>query len=452
VASGGPGRTPRNSAAVLTGGFAALIAAGTALLTIPPASASGQWTPLGDALFTATSAACVTGLVVVDTGTYWSPFGQAVVLLLMQIGGLGFMAGSTLVLLLIHREVSLRDRLLLREETGASLGAATRLLRDVALFTFAAEGIGALVLFLRFLRDWPWPKALWWGVFHSVAAFNNAGFDLVGGFRSLTPYATDATVLLPLCVLIVLGGISYAAFADVVHAVRRPERRGFSRLSLDTRLVLTVSAGLLLGGTLVMLFTERANPGTLGGMAPGQRVLNAFFLSVNARTSGFNAVPIDRLSEPGLLALMGLMFVGGAAGSTAGGIKVQAFALLLLAVRAAAAGRADVQAFRRRVPVPYVLRAQAVASLALALVFAVSFVLTVTETARYLYVLFEAFSAFGTVGLTAGITPGLHPAGRLVIVGTMLAGRLGPLTLALAFAARARPAAFRWAAEGVRIG
>jgi len=448
-------RARRHPAAVLAGGFTVLILAGTTLLALPVASAGGQWTPLGDALFTATSATCVTGLVVVDTGTYWSGFGQLVILLLMQIGGLGFMTGSTLLFLLARREITLRHRLLLREETGASLGSGLRLARDVVAFTLATEAAGAALLALRFLREWPPPKALWWGLFHAVAAFNNAGFDLVGGFRSFTPYATDGTVLLPLCLLIVLGGLSYAAVADLVRDGGRRGRRGRRatwRLALDTKVVLTVSAGLLLGGTLAVLFTERGNPGTLGAMPLWPRLLNAVFLSVNARSAGFNAIPLDQVSEPGLLVVIGLMFVGGAAGSTAGGIKVQTFALLVLAVRAAAAGATDVQAFRRRVPTSSVVRAQAVAAVALALVFVVSFALTVTEPARYLRVLFEAFSAFGTVGLSTGITSSLSPAGRLILVATMLAGRLGPLTLALAFAARERQAAFHWAPEGVRIG
>ena len=451
-------RPPRNAAAVLAGGFAVLILAGTALLALPVASVEGRWTPLGDALFTATSAACVTGLVVLDTGTYWSTFGQAVLLLLMQLGGLGFMTGSTFVLLLIHREVTLRDRLVLQTELGASLGSGLRLARRIVAFTLIAEAAGAALLTVRFLQEWPFPTALWWGLFHAVAAFNNAGFDLVGGFRSLTPYAGDATVLVPLSLLILLGGISYTAVEDVTRAVRAtwatnaPARSGFARLSLDTKLVLAVSGALLVAGALAVLFTERANPATLGGMALGPRLLNAYFLSVNARSAGFNAVPLDRLTEAGMLALMGLMFVGGAAGSTAGGIKVQTLALLLVTVRAAVAGTPDVQVFRRRVPPAYVARAQALTVVALAVAWVVSFALTVTEPARYLDVLFESVSALGTVGLSTGSTPGLSPPGRLVLVATMLAGRLGPLTLALAFAARARPAAFRWAAEGVKLG
>jgi trk system potassium uptake protein TrkH len=449
---GGQRHARRNSAAVLVGGFVVLILAGTALLTLPIASAGGQRTPVGDALFTAASAACVTGLVVVDTGTYWNPFGQLVILALMQIGGLGFMTGSTFVLLLVHREVTLRDRLLLQDELGSSPGTALRLARNVVAFTLAAEVGGAAVLTRQFLREWPFPTALWWGVFHAVAAFNNAGFDLVGGFRSFTPYATDATVLVPLALLILLGGISYTVVEDVVRAVRVAGRRGLARLALDTRLVLTVSAGLLITGMLGVLFTERANPGTLGGLPLGPRLLNALFLSINARSAGFNSVPLDQLTEPGLLVVMGLMFVGGAAGSTAGGIKVQTFALLLLSVRAAASGSPEVQAFRRRVPPSYVMRAQAVAAAALALVFGVSFALTVAEPARYLYLLFETFSSFGTVGMSTGITPGLGTVSRLIVVATMLAGRLGPLTLGLALATRARPAAYRWAAEGVKIG
>lgn len=428
-------------------GFAALILVGTIALTLPLASASGQWTPPLTALFTATSAVCVTGLVVVDTGTYWSFLGQVIILALVQVGGLGFMTSSTVLLLLTGRRATLRERVLLREALGGGeLGATLVLARRIFVFTVVAEAIGALVLTLRFLSEVAAPQAIWWGLFHAVSGFNNAGFDIFGGFRSLTPYRHDPSILLTIALLIVLGGISYTAVEDLlVH-------RRFSRLALDTKLVLTMSAGLIVLGTLALLFTERANPATLGAMDPGTRVLNALFQAITPRTAGFNSVDIAMLTDAGLLVLIALMFVGGAAGSTAGGIKVQTFGLLLFAIVSAVRGLTEVQVFRRRVPEGQVLRALAVTLLSLALVFVVAFTLSLVEDLAFLRILFETFSAFGTVGLSTGITPELSVPGQIAIIATMFAGRLGPLTLAIALAAREWRAHYQWPEEGVRIG
>jgi trk system potassium uptake protein len=447
VPAPGGARPPWHPAVVFVAGFAALVAAGTVLLMLPAASAAGGWTAPLDALFTATSAVCVTGLVVVDTATYWGPFGHAVILLLIQVGGLGFMTSSTLLLLLMRRQATLRERILLKEALGSGgLGSALHLARRVLVFTLVAEAAGAVVLAARFLQDMAPLRALWWAVFHAVSAFNNAGFDLTGDYRSLAPYRTDAAVLLPVGLLVVLGASSYTAAEDVVR------RRRLARLTLDTKLVLVTTAAVTGVGALALLFTERANPETLGGLPPGPRLLNAVFHGAAARTAGFSAVATDAVTDAGLLVLIGLMFVGGASGSTAGGIKLQTFSLLFFAILSAAAGNQDVQAFRRRVPTPYVLRALAVVLLALAVVFAVAFALSVTESAPFVAVAFEAFSAFATVGLSTGITPELSPAGRLIVAATMFVGRLGPLTLVVALAARERRTAYRWAEEGVKIG
>jgi trk system potassium uptake protein TrkH len=428
-------------------GFAACIGVGAAVLTLPVAAASGRWTPILDALFTATSAMCVTGLVVVDTGTYWSRFGQVVILLLIQLGGLGFMTSSTLLLLLLRREVTLRDRILLREALGGvGLGSVAHLARKIMLFTLVAEVAGSIVLSLAFLRDLDLREAVWWGVFHSVSAFNNAGFDLVGEFRSLVPYNQRPEILLTIAALIIAGGLSYTVFEDV------SKRRRFVRLALDSKLVLLTTAALIVLGTAGILFAERANSATLGDMSIGPRLLNAFFTGVTPRTAGFNSVDTSAMTENGLFVLIALMFVGGAAGSTAGGIKVQTFSVLFFAIVTAVRGGTEVEAFGRRVPSGLVLRAISVALLSLALVFVVALVLTLTEPERFLYLLFEAFSALGTVGLSVGLTPDLSVPGRAILTLAMFAGRLGPLTLVLALAARERRPSVRWPEESVKIG
>jgi trk system potassium uptake protein TrkH len=440
-------RTNLQPALVFVLGFAAFIGVGAVLLMLPLSSAEDHWTPVVDALFTATSAVCVTGLVVVDTGTYWSRFGQVVILLLIQLGGLGFMTSSTFLLLLLRREATLRERILLRESLGSGgLGSVAFLARKIVVFTIIAEVAGSIILSVAFLRDVDPLKAVWWGVFHSVSAFNNAGFDLVGGYSSLVPFNQRPEILLTIAALLIMGGISYTVVEDVA------KRRRFVRLALDTKLVLVTSAVLIVLGTAAMLFTERANPATLGDMPLAPRLMNAFFMGVTPRTAGFNSVAMSAISESGLFVITALMFVGGAAGSTAGGIKVQTFSLLYFAIVAAVRGGTDVEAFGRRVPSGYVLRAIAVVLLSLALILVVAMVLTVTEGPRFGYILFETFSAVGTVGLSVGITPDLSFVGRMVVTLSMFAGRLGPLTLVLALAARERPTGIRWPEEGVKIG
>jgi trk system potassium uptake protein TrkH len=404
-------------------------------------------TPFLIALFTATSAVCVTGLVLVDTGTYWSGAGQAIILLLIQLGGFGFMTSSTLFLLLVGHRVSLPERVLLREALAAeSLDSIVAVVRRLFIFTLLAEILGTLVLTTAFLGEMEAPRALWWGLFHAVSAFNNAGFDVVGGFRSLVPFNHQAPILLTTALLLVFGGISYVVVEDLLRS------RRFSRLTLDSKLVLVTTLMLITLGTLGVLFTEGANAATLGDMSLGPGLLNAFFTAVTPRSAGFNSIDIASMTEIGLVVLMALMFVGGAAGSTAGGIKVQTFSLLFFAIVSAVRGASEVEAFHRRVPVANVLRAIAVALIFLALILVVSFALTAIERLPYLIVLFETISAIGTTGLSTGITPGLSPTGQVIVMLTMFAGRLGPLTLVIALAARRRRATYRWSEAVVRIG
>jgi trk system potassium uptake protein TrkH len=440
-------RRARNAGIVFAGGFALLIVAGTILLMLPISSARGEWTGLLDAALTAVSAACVTGLVVVDTGTYWSAFGQAVILTLVQIGGFGFMILSTFLLRLAGRRTSLRERLLLSESLGGGpFGSALGLARRILLFTVVAEGAGALALTLAFLGTQPPATALWWGVFYAVSAFNSAGFDLSGGYRSMVPYQEAPFVLLPLGALVILGSLSYSVVEDVVR------RRRFQRLTLDSKLVLVTTPGLLVGGTGLLLLTERLNGGTFAPMSWGTRILNAFFHSAVSRSGGFNSVDLAAMTDGGLLVLIGLMMIGGAAGSTAGGIKVQTFGILLSATASAVRGLPDVVAFERRVPVTDIVRAIAVTVLSGTLVFLATFLLGLADVQPFLRELFEVVSAFATAGMSTGLTAETSPAGRLILMVLMFVGRLGPLTLAVALAARSKGSPLRWPSEAVRIG
>jgi trk system potassium uptake protein TrkH len=432
-------------------GFAAMILFGTVLLTLPISSAAGEWTPLIDALFTATSAVCVTGLVVVDTGTHWSGFGQLVVLLLIQAGGFGFMTSSTLLLLLVvRRRTRLRDRVLVQESMGrAELGDVTGLVKRVAIFTLLAEGIGAAVLAVALAGQHLDPaESLWYGAFHSVSAFNNAGFDLMGalGGDSLRAFVGDYAILGVIGVLIVLGGLGYAIVEDMLGG------RRWQRWALETKVVLLTTAVLLVAGTATIAVTEWDNPATLGALAEDQRVLNALFESVTLRTAGFSALDTGALLAPTLFVVMALMFIGGASGSTAGGIKVNTFSVLLIAIVSTALGKPSAEAFGRRIQHVVVYRALAVALLSIALLFMLGFTLELVSNEDFVDVLFEAVSALGTVGASRGITAGLSDLAHTVIIVAMFIGRLGPLTLVLALTARARPVAYRSAIESMRIG
>ena len=446
-------RRPPSPALSLLTVFLVLISVGTLLLMLPIATNEGISTRFIDALFTATSAACVTGLVVVDTATHWSPFGQVVILLLIQAGGFGIMAGSTLLLLIfIGRRTTLRDRVVVNESLGGlQLGAVSTLLKRIAIFTLVTEAAGAVVLSVSFMAGpeagptWH-PLGIWWGVFHAVSAFNNAGFDLTGGYRSLSPFIDDWTVLLTIAILLSLGGLGFAIVGDAVS------KRRWARMALETKLVLATTAALLVGGTLLIGFTEWSNPATLGALPEEQRLLNAVFESATLRTAGFTALDTGAFSEATLFVVMALMFIGGASGSTAGGIKVNTFSVLLIAITSTVRGQPSAMAFGRRVQHAVVYRALAVALLALAFVFVIGLGLTLTMEATFVQTLFEAVSAFGTVGATTGITPDLTDPARIITTFAMFVGRLGPLTLVLALAARARPVPYRPAVEAVRIG
>jgi len=427
--------------------FAALIVTGAVILSLPACAASGVRTGFLDALFTSASAVCVTGLVVVDTGTHWAPLGQAMVLLLIQVGGFGFMASATLLLLAFGRRIGLRERLLVGETIGATHpGGLVSLIQRMALFAFLAELVGALVLFGRYTSSLGSARGAWFAVFHSVSAFNNAGFDIYGGFVSLTTQSNDPVVVLTILSLLVVGGLSFAALANIAS------KRRLSRLTLDTRLVLATSGVLILVGTVVYLLAESGNPETMGALTFPQKLMCALFQSATPRTAGFTTVNIGAMHDYTLLFTMFLMFVGGAAGSTAGGIKVNTFGLLIATVVSTLRGREHAEAFGRRFNMNHVLRALAVVLLAIAFLATAILLLAYTEDTDTLSVAFEAVSAFGTVGLSTGITPGLSEAGRVVVIVTMFVGRLGPLYVALALVQRQKPKEYRYPVESVRIG
>ncbi|HZK66138.1 MAG TPA: TrkH family potassium uptake protein [Chloroflexota bacterium] len=447
VRAPGPPKPPARAPLILAAGFLITIFVGSLLLALPIANRQGEITPYITALFTATSAVCVTGLVVVDTLTFWSPFGQAVILGLIQVGGLGFMTSSTILFLLIGHRASLRNRILLKESHGVSpIGGVLRLTRRVILVTVLIEGVGAALLFLRFSLEFPVDWALWMGVFHSISAFNNAGFDIIGGFRSLTVFNGDHLVLLTFGLLLVLGGISFTVIVDLW------DTRNWRSLVLDTKLVLFATAALLVVGAIGILIVENANGATLGPMEVPGKLANALFTAATPRTAGFNSIDTGQMTQAGLFLTIALMYIGAASGSTGGGIKVNTFAVLTSAVISSIRGKDRTAAFGRELPQDQINRALTVTLLALGLVFGVTLVLSSTEPFTFLQLLFEATSAFGTVGLSTGITPNLSLIGKLVIILTMYVGRVGPLTVALALAQRQKPETYRYPEGRVKIG
>ncbi len=432
---------------MLVGGFAVLIAVGTLLLMLPAAAASGNATSFVDALFTATSAVCVTGLVVVDTGEHWSGFGHAVILALFQLGGFGFMTGSILILMILGQSIRLRQRVLMREALNlSSIGGIVPIVRNIAIWTVAVEAAGVLALTLYFAREREPAHALWMGLFHGVSAFNNAGFDLMGGFSSLTQFRREEFLLIVIAVLVVFGSTGYVVFADMARS------RRWLRLSLETKLIVLVTGALWLLGGAAFFWRERANPLTLAGEVWHVQLLDTFFHSVAARTAGFVSLPVSGMTEDTTFLTMVLMLIGGAPGSTAGGIKVTTFAILIVTIVAVMRGRTRITVLRRTIPQEIVLRSLTIISLATVLLIGVGWLLAEFETAGFMPVLFEAASALGTVGMSYGITPQLHDVSRLVLVAAMFVGRLGPLTLVLLLAQKSQREYLQYPRETVRVG
>ena len=414
--------------------FAVAIAVGTAVLSTPLATAGEGRARLVDALFTATSAVCVTGLVTVDTGTYWSGFGQGVILLLIQLGGLGIMTVATLLAVLLSRRLGLRARLVAQAETKSLSGTdVRRVVRNVVLFSLGCEAVLALVLSARFVLayDEPLARGAYSGLFHAVSAFNNAGFGLHPD--NLVRYVGDPWVSLPVSLGVIVGGLGFPVVFELARSWRRP--RAWSVL---TRITVVVSTALLALGTLAILAAESRNPATLGPLSGGQRLLAAFFASAMTRTAGFNSLDIAALEPETLVIHDVLMFIGGGSAGSAGGIKVTTFGLLAYVLWAEARGDTDVVVGRRKVPSTNQRQAVAVVLLALAAVVGSTLVMLSITTLSLDVVLFEVVSAIATVGLSTGITAGLPTAGQLLLVALMFVGRLGPLTLASALALRER--------------
>lgn len=416
-------------ARVLVLGIAIIVTLGALLLNLPIASKDGLSIGFIDALFTATSAVSVTGLVVVNTSEHWTLFGQIVILLLIQAGGLGFMTLATLISLILGKKIGLRDRLIIQEQLNQfNLSGVVRLIKYVIKVTFAFEFIGAVLLATRFIPIYGIAKGLYYSVFHSISAFCNAGFDLTGSSMEL--FADDFVVIMTVSALVIFGGIGYTVFMDIY------KNKKLKRTSLHTKMVLKVNLFLLIVGFLFFILSEYSNSATIAQFDTLGKFLSSVFQSVVPRTAGFNSVDMGALRPATALFFIILMFIGGSPSSTAGGIKTTTFGVLMVTIVSVIKGKDEVDVMKKRIPNSIVYRAFAIAVISLSLIIVMTMVLTFTEGFDFLDILFEVTSAFATVGLSRGITSELTQHGRLIVAGIMFVGKVGPLTMALALARR----------------
>ena len=418
---------------ILAIGFAIVIIVGAILFSLPISSQSGRITPFIDCIFTSTSAVCVTGLVTLDTGTYWTYFGKTVIMLLIETGGLGFMSVATLVFFFFGRRITLKERLVMQEAMNVnSLQGLVKMIKYVLIFTFSVEGVGAVLFATQFIPQFGIAKGIYYSVFHAVSAFCNAGFDLMGNFKSVTAYANNSVVILTISALIAIGGLGFYVWVEIYNS------KGTKRLSLHSRVVIYSTIALIVFGAILMFIFEMNNPGTMKGMSVKDKILSSIFASVSPRTAGFNSIPLDKMTSAGNFLTIILMFIGGSPGSTAGGIKTTTAIILFMTVVSVVRGREDTEIFKKRINKEVVYKSLVITVLGLGIVIIVTMVLSITQSPNipFEYFLYEATSAFATVGLTLGLTTKLTIVGKIIITLTMYAGRVGPLTIILALAKR----------------
>lgn len=427
-------RLARSTTQMIMLSFLMAILAGSLLLALPISSADGDAVPCLDALFTATTATCVTGLVTLPTATTWSIFGQAVILVLIQMGGLGVVTMMSALMILLHKRMGIGERLLLQDAFNLnSLSGIVRFVKRVLLGTFLVEGIGALLYMIVFVPEFG-PRGIWISVFISISAFCNAGIDIIAE-NSLGSYATNPIINTVTSMLIILGGIGYIVWWDVMElckAIAEEKHRGFRNLSLQSKIAITTTLVLILvGGVLIFAF-EYDNPLTIANLSVFDKIQVSLFQSVTTRTAGFATIPQKDLTNASSVLCLLLMFIGGSPVGTAGGIKTVTIAVLAVSALATIQNKQEASLFNRNISKQAISKAVAVAMMSFAIVFASTILLSAVCDADVLDVLFETVSATATVGLTRDLTPNLNTAGKMIIIGTMYLGRVGPISLALA--------------------
>lgn len=422
---------PVSATKLIASVFAAIICIGTLLLMLPISSRSGESCPFLPALFTATSATCVTGLTPFDTWSQWSGFGQTVLLCLIEIGGLGFMSAATLVIFVFRRKVGLKERLVMAQALSLNeMNGVVKLQKTVLIGSLSMEAAGALILTLWFWPKYGFANAIRWGVFHSISAFCNAGFDIFGKLApgtSLQLFREDPVVLITIGMLVFLGGLGFLVWEEIA------EKRSFRKLTVYAKLVLSASVILLVSGWVLTCILEWNNPETLGNLSFGSKLLGGFFQSITLRTAGFDAINQAGLTDGGKAVAMVYMLIGGSSGSTAGGLKTVTFLVLLLFIASRARGRSSVTVYKRTIPNSQVMDAMTIAIIMIVLAMAGAIFISATSPVGFTDALYEAVSALGTVGLTAGATGMLSVPAQILIIIFMYFGRVGVLTISLGF-------------------
>jgi len=443
------GRRPKplKPARVMALGFMGFILSGSLMLSLPP-MIEGSGIAYIDALFTAASAVCVTGLVVVDTGTFYTPLGQTVIMILIFCGSLGFMTMATLIFVFLGKKISLRDRLLVKEALNQdSVAGLVRLVLTVVRMAVFFILIGTIAMSFRFIPQLGVGRGLFFSTFQAVSAFGNAGFDIFGNYDSLTRLPTDYLVNGTIMALFIIGGLGFTVILELVRHFKFRER-----ISLHSHLVLLISAVLLIGGTVMVLFLEYNNPATMGSLPVGGKIFTAFFTAATPRTAGFSVLNTAALSYPTILILMALMFIGASPTSTGGGIKTTTFGIVFFTFINMIRGKQEPVVFSRVFSLSQIMKAVSIMSAAVGLIFIATFVMAFFENHEFSALLFEAFSAFGTVGLSRGITPELSSVSKVALILTMFGGRIGPLTLMVALARRKEADVLHYPEEHILIG
>lgn len=438
---------PLNPARFMALGFMGFIISGSLLLTLPPMTVGSDIAYI-DALYTAASAVCVTGLVVVDTGTFYTPLGQTVIMILIFCGSLGFMTMATLIFVFLGRKISLRDRLLVKEALNQdSVAGLVRLVLSVVKMAVVFIILGTTLMSFRFIPQLGFSRGLFYALFHAISAFGNAGFDIIGNFNSLTLSPTDYLVNGTIMALFVIGGLGFTVILELARYIKYPEK-----ITLHSRMVLMISTVLLVGGTIIVLLLEYNNPATMGNLSLGGKIFTALFTAATPRTAGFNVLDTAALTYPTLLILMALMFIGASPTSTGGGVKTTTFGIVFFTFVNMIRGRQEPVAFSRTFSFGQIMKAVSIMTASVGLIFVATFVMTIFEDHEFIALLFEAFSAFGTVGLSWGITPELSSPSKLVLILTMFGGRIGPLTLVFSLAKSKQVDVLHYPEEHILIG
>ncbi len=433
---------------ILSLGFLIVIVLGAVLLSLPISSVDANYTNFLDALFTSTSAVCVTGLITIDTGTYWNTFGQCVILMLIEIGGLGFMSLTTFIAILLGKKITLRDRLIMQEAMNTfKIEGLIKMVQYVIGFTVLVQILGALILSTQFIPELGLSKGIFFSIFHSVSAFCNAGFDLNGNFNSLTGYSSNSIILLTLSFLIIIGGLGFTVIIELYNYKKK------KRLSINSKIVLLVTGTLIIFGTILMLCLEYKNPETLGVMNIKDKLVNAYFAAVTPRTAGFNSISTDGMTAASKLITIILMLIGGSPGSTAGGLKTTTIGVLVLTVICILKGREETEAFGRRFSKETVYKSFTIVSIGVMWVVIVTLMLTVLEPQHsFINLFYEAASAFGTAGLTTGVTQNIGGVSKILLIISMYIGRVGPLTVLFAIIKRNKKKGYKYPEGKILIG